>query len=57
MGEPAFVIANVCHPVTNFAENSMGYLASNVFFKKTGGTALDWQVDLDEIINTEYPTS
>ena len=54
MGEPAFVVANVCCPVVNFLE-APGYLVSSVLFRKISGTTLTWPVDLDDILSKPYP--
>lgn len=56
MGEPAYVIAADCHPITNFAPEPAGFLASNVLFRKTGPTTLEWPVELSAIIKDAYPT-
>jgi len=55
MGEPAFVVAQRCHPVTNFGLQQGGYLASNVLFRKIGPTRLNWPVRLHDIVQTGYP--
>ncbi len=41
MGEPAYVIASNCHSITNFAPTPLGFLASNVLFRKIGPTTLE----------------
>ncbi len=56
VGQPAFVVANVGHPTANFPEGSMGYLASSVIFRKTSGTTLSWPVNVEDIVDTNYPT-
>ena len=56
-GQPAFVIANIGNPASNFPQGSMGYLASCVMFRKTGRTTLSWPVNVDDIVATHYPTS
>jgi hypothetical protein len=55
MGEPAFVVAQRCHPVTNFGLQQGGFLASNVLFRKIGPTRLSWPVKLSDIVQTDYP--
>lgn len=55
MGEPAYVIAENCHPVTNFAPQPQGFLASNVLFRKVGPTTLEWPVELTSITKDFYP--
>jgi len=55
MGEPAFIVPNICHPAVNFFEKPSGFLASSVIFKKMGETNLDWPVNLNDIIDTHYP--
>lgn len=55
MGEPAFVVAQKCHPATNFGSLQAGYLASAVIFQKIGPTSLEWPVRLTDIITTSYP--
>jgi len=56
MEEPAFVVAKVCHPATDFSEASIAYLTSWVLLKKICGTTLECPVNLDDIIRTRYPT-
>jgi len=56
MGEPAFVVANNCHAVTNFAATPAGYLSSTVLFRKVGDTALDWDVQLRDVLDNSYPS-
>jgi len=55
MGEPAFVVAQRAHSVTQFGRSQFGYLASNVMFRKTTTTKLKWPVRLREIVDTHYP--
>jgi len=55
MGEPCFIVPNVVHPVTDFADQQFGYLSSRVLFKKINSTDLDWPVELEEIIESSYP--
>ncbi len=55
MSEPAYVVAQRCHPVTNFGLQQSGFLASNVLFRKIGPTALEWPVSLADTISTSYP--
>jgi hypothetical protein len=55
MGEPAFVVAQRCHPITNFGTTQSGFLASSVLFRKTADTTLEWPVKLTDIINSSYP--
>lgn len=54
MGEPAFVVAQRCHPATDFRMQS-AYLASNVLFEKISHVELSWPVSLDDAIATSYP--
>jgi hypothetical protein len=54
MGEPAVVVANLLHPVTDFGDQP-AYLGSSVLFEKVGGTELDWPVELEEVVVTAYP--
>lgn len=56
MGEPAYTVAEFCHPVTDF-RNQLSYLASAVIFRKITETTLTWPVKVDEIISSEYPTA
>jgi len=56
MGEPAFIVAQRCHAVTDFAPVPAGFLASNVLFRKVAETALDWPVRVADIIATVYPS-
>ncbi len=56
MGEPAFVVAQRCHPATAFAETPAGALASFVLFRKVGPTALQWPVELGAVTATRYPS-
>jgi Methyltransferase domain len=55
MGEPAFVVAQRCHPVTNFGDAQGGFLSSSVIFKKISDTSLEWPVKLAEVTTTTYP--
>jgi len=55
MGEPSFVVPNIVHSATDFADQQFGYLSSLVLFKKINSTDLDWPVELEEIIESEYP--
>ena len=55
MGEPAVVVAQRCHSVTNFGESQHGYLASNVLFRKIGPTNLTWPVSVAEVTASSYP--
>jgi hypothetical protein len=57
MGEPTFFVAQRCHAVTNFGTVNQGYLASNVLFRKTGETDLDWPVRLTDVTSTSYPVT
>jgi len=54
MGEPAYVVAQRCHPVTNFGQQ-ISFLASNVLFRKIGPTRLKWPVSVSDTIATCYP--
>lgn len=54
VGEPAFVVAQRCHAVTNFGQQPV-YLSSVVMFRKTRDTTLRWDVSLSEIIRSDYP--
>jgi hypothetical protein len=54
MGEPAYIVPRRCAPGT-FGPYSPGYLASAVMVRKTGDTALRWDVDVDDVIATAYP--
>lgn len=56
MGEPAFVVAQRCNPITAFPERATGALASAVTFRKIGPTTLDWPVALGDILQTQYPS-
>jgi hypothetical protein len=56
MGEPTYFVAQRCHAVTNFGMNNIGYLASNVIFKKVAETDLQWPVSVRDIADTKYPT-
>lgn len=55
MSEPAYVVAQRCHPVTNFGLQQSGFLASNVLFRKIGPTKLQWPVAIGDAISTRYP--
>jgi len=55
MGEPAFVVAQRCHTVTNFGFHQGGFLASNVLFRKVSETTLTWPVGLTDILSSSYP--
>ncbi len=56
MGEPAYVVASNCHPITNFAPTPLAFLASNVLFRKINSTTLEWPVELSDITKDFYPT-
>ncbi len=56
MAEPAFIVAQRCHPITNFGYAAGGFLASNVLFRKTGPTRLEWKVSLGDVVSTTYPS-
>jgi len=55
LGEPAFVVAEKCHPATAFAETAAASLSSGVLFRKIGETALEWPVELGDLTRTHYP--
>jgi SAM-dependent methyltransferase len=55
MGEPAFVVAQSCHPATAFADAPAAALASTVLFRKISETALQWPVSRGAITDTRYP--
>lgn len=55
LGEPAYVVAERCSQTTAFAERPDAYLASFVLFRKIGATALEWPVELSDIIESGYP--
>ena len=55
MGEPAYVVAQRLHAVTNFADHPAGFLASNVLFRKTADSHLHWPVRVADIISSSYP--
>ena len=57
MGEPAFIVAQRCHPVTNFDVAHKGFLSSSVIFKKIADTSLEWPVALADITSTTYPSA
>jgi 2-polyprenyl-3-methyl-5-hydroxy-6-metoxy-1,4-benzoquinol methylase len=54
MGEPAFTVAQRAHRVTNFGRQP-SFLASNVMFRKSGPTTLQWPVTVESVTATEYP--
>ncbi|MBV8915440.1 MAG: methyltransferase domain-containing protein [Acetobacteraceae bacterium] len=54
-GEPAYVVAQRCSAATAFPEHPTGALISTVLFRKIGETALDWPVELGDILRTQYP--
>jgi hypothetical protein len=55
MAEPAFIVAQRCHPVTNFGIGQTGFLASNVLFRKTADTSLTWPTNLIRPLLADYP--
>lgn len=55
MGEPAYVVAQRCHSVTNFGVGQVGFLASSVLFRKVSGTSLAWPVSVRTVLSTNYP--
>lgn len=55
LGERVFVVAEKAHPVTAFEEAHPAWGLSVVLFRKVGETTLDWPVDPDEVLRTEYP--
>jgi hypothetical protein len=56
-GEPAFIVANHCHAITDFPNAPGGFLSSVVLFQKVAETRLQWDVELAEIVRSSYPTS
>jgi hypothetical protein len=54
MGEPAMVVANVLHAVTDF-DDQLAYLGSSVMFEKVADTTLAWPVELEDFLQTSYP--
>jgi hypothetical protein len=54
LGEPASTVAWNCHPVTDF-QDQPSYLSSVVLFRKISETKLDWPVELDDILDNQYP--
>lgn len=57
MGEPAYIVANCGHPVTDSAHAPSGFLGSAVLFRKTGDTRLEWSVDAGDVLDQPYPGS
>lgn len=55
MGEPCFVVAQRCHAVTDFGVGQVGFLASNVLFRKVSDTVLTWPVTMGGLLSTTYP--
>jgi hypothetical protein len=55
MGEPAFVVAQRVHAVTNFGTQQGGWLASNVLFRKICAASVRWDVSVSEVVATAYP--
>jgi hypothetical protein len=54
VGEPGYVVAQRCHAATNFGEQP-AYLSSVVMFRKVSETRLNWDVSLNEVLETAYP--
>lgn len=55
MGEPTYLVAQRCHPITDFGKSNIGYLASSVLFRKESETSLEWPVQMSDIIDVPYP--
>jgi hypothetical protein len=53
-GEPAFIIPHRCDR-GNFSPYLPGYLASAVLVRKVNETALEWGVNVEDIVSTAYP--
>jgi hypothetical protein len=54
-GEPAFIVANHHHAVTNFSAAPGAFLSSVVLFRKISETSLEWDVEPSTILDTPYP--
>jgi hypothetical protein len=52
----SFIIPSLFREGKENAEGSMGHEASSVLVQKTGNTRLTWDVDVDSILTTVYPT-
>ena len=57
MSEPAFLVAERCHAVTNFGFENGGFLSSSVIFRKIGNTSLTWPVTVADATPTQYPVA
>jgi SAM-dependent methyltransferase len=55
MGEPAFIVPERITDSASWGESISDYLASAVLFRKTGEATVDWDVELDEILDDGYP--
>lgn len=56
MKEPAFIVPKVVHAAVDSGERYVGYLSSVVVFRKIGPTALRWDVKVEDITPTHYPS-
>lgn len=55
MGAPAYTVALFGNSVTHFGDQP-SYLSSVVLFRKISDTKLEWPVEVEEIIDSQYPT-
>lgn len=55
MAHEHFLIPFIWRPDKHDAEYSAGYESSAVFLEKTGECMMEWPVNLDQIITTQYP--
>lgn len=56
MLEPAYIVSKVIHQALDH-QDYMGYQCSLVIFKKIGNTDLSWNVNINDIILSQYPTT
>jgi SAM-dependent methyltransferase len=55
MSEPLHILPMVYQSIFADAERSGGYLSCGVIARKVGEPRVDWQVTLDEAVDTSYP--
>jgi len=55
LGERAYIVAEKIHPITAHRQDHPVWGMSAVLFRKIGDTQLDWPVEPEAIIHTNYP--
>jgi hypothetical protein len=55
MGEPVAIVGNVWNAITQGFDQASAYMSSQVLFRKVSKTALAWEVDPAQLVQTAYP--